>query len=518
MGAVTAAQTAADDAQTAADDAQTAADEATTAAANRAWIQTRSRSSYSSAMAINSAADAQESADAAKAAAEDAAAAEDVTAAIEARILAEQAQADAEVAKQDAEDARDKAMARAMVELKINDKTKSVGDKSITVTAEQITHIQGTVTRTYGLLVGMNIEAKKAEVPGSEAVTANEQAGIAAKAATPDVAAAMVGVGMTFDSVDDDARLTLVTKYLGSTAVNVFSVLTVDPATGTTAGTVTENRTVNDAQVPVTVNLQAAAGTYLETTGTGMVDNDHSVDLTTKSAMLYYYNTGMEDDADTKTRDESKQYVQHLSTVRDPNNNNAITYSYEKLDVVSGVRIPEAKDFAHLHYGLWNDLKEDGNTVTDRGIAFVTGVGDAARTQDLPTFGDASYAGNWVANIKAADLTGDGAITRQTGDAAVTADFQTSEVDVDLTGLATFEADIDRGAAIPLFITTEANVTGTVGGLNPAAKYSGQLTGAFFGPQGAEAGGTFSFGTKDHKDGAFRGAFGTARQPDTDRD
>ena len=522
MGAVTAASEAATAAQTAADDAQTAADEATTAAANRAWIQTRSRSSYSSAMAINSAADAQESADAAKAAAEDAAAAEDVTAAIEARILAEQAQADAEVAKQDAEDARDEAQARAMAELKINDKTKSVGDKSITVTAEQITHTQGTVTRTYGLLTGMDIEAEKAAVNGSEAVTADEEAGIAAKAATPDVLAASIDVGMTFDSVKDDARLTLVTKYLGSTAVNVFSVLTGTTATGTTAGTVTEDRTVNDAQVPVTVNLQAAAGTYLETTGTGTVDENHSVDLTTKSAMLYYYNTGMEDDADTKTRDESKQYVQHLSTVRDPGNDNAITYTYEKLDVVSGVRVPESKDFQHLHYGLWNDLTpataSRANTLVDRGIAFVTGVGDAARTEDLPTFGDASYAGNWVANIKAVDPTGDGAITRQTGDAAVTADFQTSEVDVDLTGLATFDAEIDRGAAIPLFITTEANVTGTVGGLNPAAKYSGQLTGAFFGPQGAEAGGTFSFGTKGHKDGAFRGAFGTARQPDTDRD
>ena len=444
-----------------------------------------------------------------------------MTAAIEARILAEQAQADAEVAKQDAEDARDEAQARAMAELKINDKTKSVGDKSITVTAEQIMHTQGTVTRTYGLLDGMNIDADDPLVPGVAAVTADEQAGIAAKAAKPSVSAAMIDIGMTFDSVDDDARLTLVTKYLGTTAVNVFSVEGGN-ATGATAGTVTEEREVDGANIDVTVNLQAAAGTYLETTGSGPVDQGHTVDRTTKSAMLYYYNTGMDDDAATKTRDESKQYVQHLSTVRDPNNDNAIEYTYEKLDVVSGVRIPEAKDFQHLHYGLWNDITpataSRGNTLVDWGIAFVTGVGDAAQTLDLPTFGDAAYKGNWVANIKAQDLTGDGAITRQDGDASVTADFQTSEVDVDLTGLASFDAEIDRGAAIPLFITTEANVTGTVGGLNPAAKYSGRLVGAFFGPQGAEAGGTFSFRTKDDKDGAFRGAFGTARQPDTDRD
>ena len=87
-----------------------------------------------------------------------------------------------------------------------------------------------------------------------------------------------------------------------------------------------------------------------------------------------------------------------------------------------------------------------------------------------------------------------------------------------LSRLASFEADIVDGNR---FTTREVEVnagTNAEFGLNPNARFGGVMYGAFFGSQGAEAGGTFSFGTTDHKDGAFRGAFGTARQPDSGAD
>ena len=91
------------------------------------------------------------------------------------------------------------------------------------------------------------------------------------------------------------------------------------------------------------------------------------------------------------------------------------------------------------------------------------------------------------------------------GVASLTANFRKGEVDGMLSNLASFEADIEDAS----FATDE--VTVTAGDLDPDAKWTGELSGAFYGAQAIEAGGVFSFATEDNEGGAFTGAFGTAR-------
>ena len=455
MAAVTAASDAAIAAQTAADEAMTAYEAAATAAENRAWIQTMPGSFRSRNAAKAAADDAAMYAAAAKEAADAAAAAEDVTAAIEARVLAELAQADAEDAKDVAETALAEAQARGKVELKIVEKTKSVGDKSITVGTETITKTVGTVTKTYGL-VGQRDDtgggSLGAEVTAAVVADANTNPPTAAAPefpGRPSVGDHAVKIAEMFDSTNDDARLTLVTQYLGHRLVNAFSTMG-DGAdaivTGSTATTVDHDGDGDQDGATDEVMVRPAAGTFLRTQNvatdggalttpiafTAAVDNTpaegHTIGSGTKSTMLSYYSTGEADDVATKTRDESKQFV-YLRTV----DNSTSTYTYDKVEVVSGVRIPEAKPFAHLHYGLWADLKADGNTLADRGIAFVTGIpaGDGMTT-DMPAFGDATYAGNWVANIKAAAVDGDGDVASSWGGASMDGGFRAGRGRCDL--------------------------------------------------------------------------------------
>ena len=427
-----------------------------------------------------------------------------------------------------------------MAELKINDKTKSVGDKSITVGTETITKTVGTVTRTYGLIdqrddtgggsLGAAVTAAVEADPGNNIVAAPEFPG------RPSVANAPVKIAEIFDSTDDDARLTLVTQYLGHRAVNAFASTGETAITGSTATTIDHDADGNQDTATDEVMVRPASGTFLRTQNVDATEDaapdapitftaavpggdeasGHTFRSGIKSTQLSYYSTGEADDPATKTRDESKQYV-YLSMI----DNTTSTYTYDKVEVVSGVRIPEAKEFAHLHYGLWADLKADGNTLDDHGIAFVTGIPTGGGlTQDMPTFGDATYAGNWVANIKAANVNGEGAVVPSWGGASMTAVFADGEVGVTLNRLASFEATMVEGFA-ERFSTNAVEVnagTNAEFGLNPNARFNGVMYGAFFGPQGAEAGGTFSFGTAGHKDGAFRGAFGTARQPDAGAD
>ena len=114
------------------------------------------------------------------------------------------------------------------------------------------------------------------------------------------------------------------------------------------------------------------------------------------------------------------------------------------------VTVDNATAFKHLHYGLWNGLSGDGiNKVADLGIGFVTAYGTAGMTDPdheaeggMPNFGSATYNGNWVANVRAADKEGDGAITRHDGTSSLTADFVKDTVGVTLSGLATLKGDI----------------------------------------------------------------------------
>ena len=105
---------------------------------------------------------------------------------------------------------------------------------------------------------------------------------------------------------------------------------------------------------------------------------------------------------------------------------------------------------------------------------------DHAAEGGMPNSGNATYNGNWVANIQEADAQGDGAITRQTGTSSMVADFGKDTVKVNLSGLATLAGDISEntfsGDSQPTLNTT------LPGGLANADDFMGSFSGGFFGP------------------------------------
>ena len=172
-------------------------------------------------------------------------------------------------------------------------------------------------------------------------------------------------------------------------------------------------------------------------------------------------------------------------------------------------KIAEAKEYKHIHFGVWAALgaaESDGlQELSDLGIGFVQSIGDGLTGTDMPNNGKGTYSGNWAAAVQAAD---DGGISLQNGAAGVTADFSKAKITATLEGLATLEGAVDTNT----FSGTKATlVDAPVGGLTPAAKFTGSFSGGFYGKQAAEAGGVFDFTSEDAEDGAFRGAFGGNR-------
>ena len=174
-------------------------------------------------------------------------------------------------------------------------------------------------------------------------------------------------------------------------------------------------------------------------------------------------------------------------------------------------KIPEATDSKHIHFGAWAALdapaKDGTQDISDLGIGFVQSIGDGLTGADMPNNGDASYSGNWVANVQRADEDGNGAISLTNGVASLEADFEKASIDVNLMGLATLKGDIDTNT----FSGTTATVGANENGLTAAAKFTGSFSGGFYGTKAAEAAGIFDFTSEDAEDGAFRGAFGGDR-------
>ena len=226
MSEIERAQTAAAAALTAADiaaaAAKTASEAAATATADRATIQTAANSAVPAAAAAKAAADAAAAAAAAKTASELAAAATDVTSAVEARVAAVAAQTKAEEARTAAEEALAHAMTAGDGEVQIVEKTKSVGKTSVTI--NDLTLDDAATGQTTGLQAGLKITDTGGGVEGDEEVPADANASppVALKAATPAVTARPIDIGVTYDSVEDSARLTLVTHYLDSQAASAF--------------------------------------------------------------------------------------------------------------------------------------------------------------------------------------------------------------------------------------------------------------------------------------------------------
>ena len=174
-------------------------------------------------------------------------------------------------------------------------------------------------------------------------------------------------------------------------------------------------------------------------------------------------------------------------------------------------KIPEATDYRHIHFGAWAALdapaKDGTQKISDLGIGFVQSIGDGLTGADMPNNGDATYSGNWVANVQRADEDGNGAISLTNGAADLTADFEKAAISVDLTDLATLTGAIDGNT----FSGTKASDIDAMHGLASDGMFTGTFSGGFYGTKAAEAGGIFDFTSEDAEDGAFRGAFGGDR-------
>ena len=492
------AATAAGNAATAAD---MAADEAEMADDNRAAVQTGDANSVAGAMyarmRANTAADEAMKAQTASTAAQGAANTAEAT---PHRIAAEAARDVAMAALMDAEKARDNAVADSMVELKIDDKTKSVGDTAITIDgkAQDVTvNEERTLT---GLQEDMNISTTGEMIDGVQEVQPNPSASppVVAADAIPPAQERPLDIGVVYDSAGDDVRLALVTQYAGTRTVTAFEDGS-DTVTGSKSNRIDDIDHDGDASaggVPTpnrSVPLRTASGIFIESNT--LTYNGDGIGETTKPSTIYYYETS-----------EGKTYIRRTGTMEVED---GTVYSYLVVDTRAGAKIPASADYKYLHFGVWAGLDNaDGatgeNAINDLGIGFISALGDI--TEVMPNHGRATYNGNWVATVQQADDDGDGEITLQDGVARMEANFSKAEVDVILTGLATVNGSIDgntfSGDKAPTMPTAPE------GGLDAAGKFEGSFQGAFFGPLGAEAGGVFDYSSEDNEDGAFRGAFG----------
>ena len=174
--------------------------------------------------------------------------------------------------------------------------------------------------------------------------------------------------------------------------------------------------------------------------------------------------------------------------------------------------LPEATEYKHINFGIWAALgeaeKNGSHEPAALGVGFVDSIGDGMTGADMPNNGDATYKGDWVATVRAADGDGDGDISLEHGEATLTADFGDGDITATLTGLATLEGDITGNT----FSGKKATVDGNTFGLTEGADFTGTFNGAFFGAKAAEAGGVFNFTSEDKEDGEFAGAFGGDRQ------
>ena len=495
-----------------------------------------------------------------KKASEDADVAEDAAAAIRLQLAAEMAQEAAEGHARMADDYKTKTETAVGMELQVDGKVKTVDGTSITV--------DGSGNNKIGLLDTMNItQAGKRDAHGHEVTGADTP-----DDATDDIVGKSVTIGVTYDSDDDEARLTLVHSYLGEQKQKQFIRNGEDTSGPTFADGATA---IPDADTPfhaddapgaAATNLQPEAPDpegAVDTIPTGSVEVPYAnanaaLGLTGDAALvaptapvvatatrtangvagiprlagniavafdgiedndspaLYYISTGVRDNslgADDDGIDQTKIFLERRVV------GNVVSYDVVH---VREVTIDKAEAFEHIHYGLWNDL-DNGTTVAERGIAFVTALSDGSgmtAADDMPNHGDAKYNGNWVANVQMAHLDGNGDIQRQSGAAMIDADFADNDIDVTLSGLATLDGSIDgnmfSGTKIVLqdSLPATADVIDANYGLDGSGDFEGTFEGGFFGPRAAEAGGIFDFASDDNKAGAFRGSFGGSQAAD----
>ena len=499
------AATAATDAQTAATTAQTAADDAQTARENRAAIQTGDFHAGNSGELADKAQEhataAQDAADAAKTASNTAADPDaTVSSATRALVMAEGAQETAEEQQMYAETARDDAVTAAAGEISIVDKTKTVDGTSITIDGMTHSSTVNNVTNNTGLQAVLKITTLGEAIPGT---TDNPVTADVVELDVPGADERPLDIGFTYDSADDNARVTLVNSYASTRTVTAFADTGVDDLMGAPG-----KITYDVDGTATTVALSEASGTFVLAPNLGENDN---IAEASKPVTLYSYTNA----------DGEKEHVRVEGSATSVTTGAVVTNTYQHVTIRAGAKIPEATEYSHLHFGVWSGLngEADGtNTVADLGIGFVANIGEM--TSNMPNFGAATYDGNWVANVQAANDDGAGGFSRHDGEATMMADFGKGSVDVTLTGLAELEGTIDDNR----FSGTKATLVAADDDVNTveardmlSGTFAGNFSGAFFGPLAAEAGGVFDFASDDDKDGAneggaFRGAFGGDRK------
>ena len=513
-------------AMTAASNAMTAATDADTAGANAATMQTGDTSSGLAAKAADQARLAHTAYMAAKAASEAAAAATDVTTAVRAQVAAEIALANAMAAETKAGEYGQMAMDAAVNELKIVDKTKTVGGTSLTIDGTASSQTINDVTVVTGLMEDDNPKHPVLEVTGIAGDADATPSPIAYRQAV--AAAPGIEIGFLYDSSDDNARLMLVTSYAGTKMVKVYHE-GGDTETGTKAGYITIPDTETTEEDVNNVRLKSEgiyypAGDGEGGSGEGALDQDEMVAADAKGKEVFSYTDVANDD--------NKKYVVATTTVM---GDEPTMYNYVNVDVMvdhdgdAGTAetevmagIPEKTAYEHIHFGVWAALgaavKETGvQELADLGIGFVQNYSDSGVTgADMPNHGTADYDGDWAASVQAEDPDGNGKISLKFGAASMAANFGMGKVTATLTDLAVLEGDIagsafsgDKATIHDTIATTDA--IDNTSGLATDGKFTGSFSGAFYGAKAAEAGGVFDFASEDNEDGAFRGAFGGVR-------
>ena len=234
------AVTAAKAAGTAATAAKTASDAALAARKDRAVFQTGDLSGGNSGMLAHSAymqaKAAATAATAAQEASDAAAEAMDVATATRALVMAETARDNAVTAQGLAETHRNAAVMASTTEVKVVEKTKTVGpvddQTSIKVDGIAKSRTIDKVTRHTGLIRVATDPNVALTTPGVKDVHGRLVAPVddTGEAVTVTRMAATPSIGVTYDSDDDTARLTLITAYLGSEKQMQFVRVDQDPA------------------------------------------------------------------------------------------------------------------------------------------------------------------------------------------------------------------------------------------------------------------------------------------------
>ena len=502
------------------------------ATANIATLQTDEMSKMMAYDAKKAADGAMKAYMAAKMASETAAAAMTTEAATEARVMADAAQMDAEKYAMTASEKSDGAVKYAAMELMINGTMKMVGDSSIdarmgmlTDTADDgsktITGLQDTAPmHTTEAVDGVPYAVRDSE---SGKDTLYKQA----------VAEGVIKIGKTLDTTDDMARLTLITHYEGKKMVRVFADgpttevidVTVGAAVVATEDDAEMGSALADDAIAKSVGLYYKAEHYEDAAATAVsleddtllafdrvtVTDAKGVDIFELSAdgvadLVYARRVDSTTNAATGVTTHTYRVVDIMADAMSPDGPDL---GDEADDLKVTTSIPAATAYSHLHFGVWANLgeadKKDGmQMLADLGIGFVQNISDFGITEKQG-IGKAVFNGDWVGAVARAHGEGEGDIALADGKATLTADFGKDEFTGKLTGLVTLEGNLSGNGFSGMKATVGANDYGLTAG----GTFAGMFEGGIYGPAGEEAGGIFDFSSTS--DGAFRGAFGGAR-------